>query len=50
MCALHTMINCFSSMVYLVYDLECVLWSAHVDTRSGVIAGDLHLEDTKFEG
>ena len=37
-----------SEMVYL--NLECVLCSAHMDARSGVIAGDLHLKDTKFEG
>lgn len=35
-------------MVYL--NLECVLYSAHMDARNGVIAGDLHLEHTKFEG
>lgn len=37
-----------SEIVYL--NLECVLYSAHMDARSGVIAGDLHLEDTKFDG
>lgn len=37
-----------SEMIYL--NLECVLYSAHMDARSGVIAGDLNLEDTKFKG
>ena len=35
-------------MVYL--NLECVLYSAQMDARSGVIAGDLYLKDTQFEG
>lgn len=37
-----------SEMVYL--NLECVLYRANMDARNGVIAGDLHLENTKFEG
>jgi len=37
-----------SEMVYL--NLECVLYSAQMDARSGVIAGDLYLEHTKFDG
>ena len=35
-------------MVHL--NLECDLTSAHMDARSGVIAGDLQLEKTRFEG
>ena len=31
-------------------NLECVLYSANMDARNGVIAGDLHLKHTKFEG
>ena len=37
-----------SELVYL--NLDCVLDSANVDARSGVIAGDLKLDNTKFDG
>lgn len=37
-----------SEMVYL--NLECSLFTAHMDARNGVIAGDLDLEGTEFEG
>lgn len=36
-----------SEVVYL--NLDCVLYSAHMDARNGVIAGDLHLEHTNFD-
>jgi len=37
-----------SELVYL--NLDGVLHGANVDARSGVIAGDLKLNNTKFDG